>query len=73
MDVIVLHGDAVELRAPDRSLAARLSEASVRKYGYGPKPEAYGAGGTYVFRPQWALAWTQFPKDATRWRFLNDD
>jgi nitroimidazol reductase NimA-like FMN-containing flavoprotein (pyridoxamine 5'-phosphate oxidase superfamily) len=67
MDVVILHGDAHELRAPDRSLAIRLSEASVKKYGYGPRPEDFAAGGTFVFRPQMALAWTKFPKDATRW------
>jgi nitroimidazol reductase NimA-like FMN-containing flavoprotein (pyridoxamine 5'-phosphate oxidase superfamily) len=67
-DVVILHGEAHELRAPDRSLTVRLAEASARKYGYGLKPEDFGAGGTFVFRPRWALAWKQFPKDATRWR-----
>ncbi|MCI0339137.1 MAG: pyridoxamine 5'-phosphate oxidase family protein [Acidobacteria bacterium] len=67
LDVVILHGDAKELRAPDLSLATRLSEESARKYGYGPKPEEFGAGGVYVFRPRMVLAWKQFPKDATRW------
>lgn len=68
-DVVILHGDAHELRAVDRALALRLSEASAKKYGYGPKPEEYEAGGTFVFRPQVGFAWHQFPKDATRWHF----
>lgn len=70
MDVVILHGDARGLRAPERTLAIRLSEASAQKYGYGPKPEDYEAGaGTYVFRPRVVFAWKQFPKDVTRWRF----
>ncbi len=69
-DVVILHGDAHELRAPDRSLSVRLSEASVKKYGYGPKPEEYGkTPGVFVLRPRMVLAWKNFPKDATRWRF----
>ena len=36
-DVIILHGDAQELRAPDRSLVTRLIEISEKKYGYAPK------------------------------------
>jgi nitroimidazol reductase NimA-like FMN-containing flavoprotein (pyridoxamine 5'-phosphate oxidase superfamily) len=70
-DVVILHGDAQELRAPDRSLATRLVEASAKKYGYRPKPEDIGAGGTFVFRPRVVFAWKQFPKDATRWHFQN--
>jgi nitroimidazol reductase NimA-like FMN-containing flavoprotein (pyridoxamine 5'-phosphate oxidase superfamily) len=69
-DVVILHGDAHELRAPDRSLVTRLIEASVKKYGYAPKPEDYeAAAGTFVLHPSWVLAWRQFPKDATRWNF----
>ena len=72
-DVVILHGDAHELRAPDQSLTARLAEASVKKYGYRPKPEDFGAGGTYVVRPRVVFAWKQFPKDATRWHLQNGD
>jgi nitroimidazol reductase NimA-like FMN-containing flavoprotein (pyridoxamine 5'-phosphate oxidase superfamily) len=73
-DVLILHGDAHELRAPDRSLVARLIEVSKSKYGYAPKAEDYDkTPGTYVFRPRWVLAWKQFPKDATRWNFQEGD
>jgi nitroimidazol reductase NimA-like FMN-containing flavoprotein (pyridoxamine 5'-phosphate oxidase superfamily) len=72
-DVIILHGDAQELRAPDQSLVTRLIEISKKKYGYAPKPEDYEAPGTCVLRPRWALAWKQFPKDATRWSFQEGD
>src|SRR5262249_36468659 len=72
-DVVILHGDAQALREPDRSLVTRLIEISKEKYGYAPKPEDYEAAGTYVVQPRWALAWKQFPKDATRWRFQEVD
>jgi nitroimidazol reductase NimA-like FMN-containing flavoprotein (pyridoxamine 5'-phosphate oxidase superfamily) len=73
-DVVILHGEAHELRAPDRSLTIRLSEASNQKYGYGMTPEQYETmGGILVFRPRLALAWKDGLKDATRWRFPNDE
>jgi nitroimidazol reductase NimA-like FMN-containing flavoprotein (pyridoxamine 5'-phosphate oxidase superfamily) len=68
-DVIILHGDAQELRSPDRALSTRLAKASKEKYGYGPSPEDYEqTPGVWVFRPRKVLAWRNFPKDATRWR-----
>lgn len=66
-DVVILHGTAHELHAPDRALTIRLATASARKYGYAPAPEQYQAGGVYVFRPHTVFAWTHFPRDATRW------
>ncbi len=69
-DVIIMHGEAIALGKPERTLAVRLSEASVAKYGYGPSPEDYGSmPGSYIFRPSVVMAWSQFPKDATRWEF----
>jgi hypothetical protein len=47
-----------------------LATASKEKYGYAPRREDYQKGGIYVFRPDVVIAWKQFPKDATRWRFL---
>lgn len=69
MEVVILQGYAHELRAPEGALAVSLSEASSKKYGWGPKPEDFAAGGTFEFKPRVVLAWTQFPKDATRWTF----
>jgi nitroimidazol reductase NimA-like FMN-containing flavoprotein (pyridoxamine 5'-phosphate oxidase superfamily) len=68
-DVVILHGEAHELHAPERALTVRLAAATREKYGYAPDPDSYGAGGAYVFRPSVAFAWSQFPKDATRWEF----
>lgn len=69
MDVAIVQGDAHELRVVDPALGVRLAEASKKKYGFSPKPEEFGKGGTFVLRPRVAFAWTKFPKDATRWRF----
>lgn len=69
MDVVILHGEAQELRGePDRALAARLTDGSKKKDGYGSKPEDYYKGGAFVFRPRMVFAWSKFPKDVTRWQ-----
>ena len=73
--VVILEGEAFEIRQPDRSLAARLAEAMSAKYkavGYRPSPEQWDNGGLYVVRPRAAFAWTQFPKNTTRWLFSVD-
>ena len=66
-DVVILHGDARELQAPERELALRLAEASAQKYGYGQKPDDYSAGGVFEFRPKVVFAWSNGLSDATRW------
>jgi nitroimidazol reductase NimA-like FMN-containing flavoprotein (pyridoxamine 5'-phosphate oxidase superfamily) len=71
MQLLILRGEAHELNAPARELTARLSTASAHKYGFGLKPEQYEQGGVYVFQPRVVIAWKNFPKDATRWRFPN--
>jgi len=70
-DVVILHGEAGEQPPLDRALAARLAELHGIKYGYGFKAENFVSGGPglYIFRPRVAFAWSQFPKDATRWDF----
>jgi hypothetical protein len=70
-DVVILHGEARAHR-PDRVLAKRLAEASRHKYGYGPRPEEYETSGVHVFRPRVVFAWTNLPKDATRWQVPDD-
>ena len=68
-DVVILHGDA-HLQTPDHELAVRLAKASTEKYGYAPSPEDYQKMGVHIFRPRTVFAWKQFPKDATRWQFM---
>jgi nitroimidazol reductase NimA-like FMN-containing flavoprotein (pyridoxamine 5'-phosphate oxidase superfamily) len=67
-DVVILHGEARPER-PDAALAQRLADGSTRKYGYGQPAEAYARTDVQVFRPRVAFAWTNLPKDATRWTF----
>lgn len=70
-DVVILHGDA-HLQVPDHALATQLSKLSAEKYGYGASPEDYEKMGAHVFRPRVVFAWKQFPKDVTRWQFVDN-
>jgi pyridoxamine 5'-phosphate oxidase-like protein len=67
-DVVILQGDARPER-PDSGLASRLAESAARKYGYSQTPEQYEQADVHVFRPRIVFAWTDLPKDATRWEF----
>jgi hypothetical protein len=69
LKVVILRGHAYGVGRIDRALAEMLATASKEKYGYTPRREDYQNGGVYVFRPYVVIAWKQFPKDATRWRF----
>ncbi|HXI28063.1 MAG TPA: hypothetical protein VNG89_06570, partial [Vicinamibacterales bacterium] len=66
--VVILQGEARPER-PDAALAVRLAESSTRKYGYGQTPQEYERTDVHVFRPRVVFAWTNLPKDATRWHF----
>ncbi|HSL30202.1 MAG TPA: pyridoxamine 5'-phosphate oxidase family protein [Anaerolineales bacterium] len=69
-DVVILYGQA-QLEIPNHALAVQLAKVSAEKYGYGPRPEDYEKTSVHVFRTHTVIAWTQFPKDATRWQFSN--
>jgi hypothetical protein len=71
-DVIILNGRA-HLSTPDHELAVQLSKTSAEKYGYAPKPEDYVSSGVHIFQPLMVFAWKQFPKDVTRWQFVDSD
>lgn len=72
---VILEGSAAPSAPVGGALGQALSERFVAKYGprgYAPAPDAWsgeGAGGLVVFRPHKALAWFQFPRDVTRFRF----
>ena len=72
-EVVILEGEAREAGRPERALAERLAAAFGAKYGeshdYRPAPEQWDNGGLWAMRPGVAFAWSQFPKDTTRWRF----
>ncbi len=70
--VVILEGKTrIYTTAPGRSLAERVAAAYTAKYaasGYSPTPNQWDAGGLFVFEPETAMAWTQFPRDVTRWK-----
>ncbi len=70
--VLILEGKASILTgAPERPLAERVAAAYTAKYGalgYSPTPDQWDAGGLLIFEPDTVMAWTQFPKDMTRWK-----
>lgn len=71
-EVVILQGEAHQIRATDREFAIRLAAAYAAKYvdfGYAPSPDTWNNGGLYRVRPRVVFAWTKFPKDATRWSF----
>jgi hypothetical protein len=72
LEVVILHGEAIELRNIAAPLVERLIAASKEKYGYAPPPESYTGGGVFMVRPHKVLAWKHFPKDVTRWQFPNE-
>lgn len=75
--VVVLEGEARDASPPERSVAERLAVAFAAKYGashdYRPKPDQWDNGGLWAMRPKVAIAWSEFPKTMTRWRFPRSD
>jgi nitroimidazol reductase NimA-like FMN-containing flavoprotein (pyridoxamine 5'-phosphate oxidase superfamily) len=65
-EVVILEG-VVEDVATDADVAARIVAAWTVKYGrLLPEP---ATSGIFRLRPRTARAWSQFPDDATRYRF----
>ncbi len=65
---VIVEGVCEEI-FPDGELASRLSGLSKSKYGYGPDPASYTRNGVWRLRPERALSWERFPRDATRFVF----
>ena len=72
---IILEGTAVRLAAPPEELIDRIVAAFAK---YAPPPRRYAVdpanwsrpeGGIWAVTPRIAFGWTDFPADATRWRF----
>jgi hypothetical protein len=74
-EVTILEGVSLPSQPVLGELGERLSAEFTRKYadiGYSPHPESWSdeiAGGLLVFEPTAALAWSEFPKDLTRFAF----
>lgn len=64
-EVVILEGVAEEVTDP--ALQERLDDAYETKYGI-----RHGTP-VWALRPRVAHAWTAFPKDATRWKFDDED
>jgi hypothetical protein len=75
-DAVILEGDAERVMTLDDGLVKKL-QAGYAKYkathGYEPEPEGWQDGGIWAVRPRKVLAWSQFPRDATRWTFHDSD
>jgi hypothetical protein len=71
----ILEGTSGASDPPGLALGGRIAAEMARKYGdqgYSPEPDAWEgehAGGLCVFAPVKGLAWHDFPKDVTRYRF----
>jgi len=71
MDVTIVEGRSVQSEPITGKLGERLAADYARKYGpeYTPGPDAWSdeiAGGMRKLIPEKVLAWTEFPKDLTR-------
>lgn len=72
---VIVEGISTPAEPPGLVLGARIAAALTDKYGdkgYSPEPDAWEgpeAGGLMRFTPAKALAWTDFPRDVTRFTF----
>jgi hypothetical protein len=63
-DVVILEGRVGRITDPKDPMVVRIDDA------YEPKYEMRHGIPFWVLRPRLVLAWSNFPKDATRWRFV---
>jgi hypothetical protein len=74
-ECVIVEGTSGPEAPPGLETGARIAAAIGHKYGpkgYSPDPDAWegpGAGGLLRFTPVKAMAWFDFPKDVTRFRF----
>ena len=71
---VILEGHSMATRADADGLGSQLSEAFAKyaEAGYAPEPNSWAGDdgrGLRVFVPTRGLAWFDFPKDCTRFRF----
>jgi hypothetical protein len=62
-DVVIIEGTVERITDPDHPMMAKIDDVYEVKYDMRHGPPVW------VLRPRVAFAWTQFPKDATRWVF----
>jgi Pyridoxamine 5'-phosphate oxidase len=72
-DVVIVDGDAVVLEKNSDEFAERMAAVSNEKYPeYGMTPASYKGPGPIAITPRKVIAWTNFMKDPTRFRFDED-
>ena len=74
-DAIMLEGDAQRVYELAGELTGRLLDGYAKyidSHGYRAEAENWNDGGIWRVKPRKVLAWSNFPKDATRWTFLDD-
>lgn len=67
LSAVIIEGRAT-LDTPTPDVAADLARLSADKYGYGSATEAFLVP-LWQVAPSRVLAWTEFPRDATRFTF----
>ena len=69
-DVVIVDGEAEVLIGVEHDLAVRMAAASNAKYPeYGMTPDFYVSNGAIAIRLRKVIAWTDFTKNPTRFRF----
>ena len=69
-DVVIVDGEAEIMAGADADLAKRLAAESNAKYPeYGMTPANFRGPGPIAITPRKVIAWTDFTKDPTRFRF----
>jgi len=69
-DVVILEGSVERVNPVPRDLAEKLAAASEAKYPeYGVTADSYDTQLPFAFRADRAFAWSNFPRDVTRYRF----
>jgi hypothetical protein len=67
-EAIIVEGE-VDSYVPGGELAARMRADSATKYGTVSDPPEGASEPVFRLQPHAVLAWTNFPRDATRWRW----
>jgi hypothetical protein len=69
-DVVIVEGDAELMMGADPDLAEKLAAASNAKFPeYKMTADSYRGPGPFAIRPRKVVAWSNFAKDPTRFRF----
>lgn len=71
-DAIMLEGQALRAYELDAAVTHRLLQGYakyIKSHGFQADPANWADGGIWRVRPRKVLAWSNFPKDATRWTF----